>query len=118
MCHRDGLQADVLPVNTPDELEIMFARLILTEGSGLLLCAAYRSQWQESNPLVYLTDNLDDIMVSHNCQNVVVVDDLNQHQVVRAPTELTVVQGLQNHVNFPTHQRGGSLDSVLTRHGG
>ena len=43
-----------------------------------------------------------------------VVGDLNQHQVVRAFTKLTVVQRLQNHVNFPTHQRGGSLDPVLT----
>ena len=114
MCHRDGLHVDLLPVNTPDKLEIMFARLILIDGSSLLLCAAYRAQWQGSNPLVYLKDNLDDIMASHNCQNVVVVGDLNQHQMVRAFTELTVVQRLQNHVNFPTHQRGGSLDPVLT----
>ena len=33
---------------------------------------------------------------------------------MREFTELTVVQGLQNHVDFPTHQRGGSLDPVLT----
>ena len=112
MCHRDGLQAEVLPVNSPDELEIMFACLILTDGSDLLLCVSYRAQWQGSNPLVYLTDNLDEIMASHNC--LVVVDDLNQHQVARAFTELTVVQGLQNHINFPTYQRGRSLDPVLT----
>ena len=59
----------VLSVNTPNKLEILFAHLILADGSSLLLRAAYR-------PLVYLTDNLDDIMASYNCQNVVVVGDL------------------------------------------
>ena len=90
----------MLPVNTPNELEIMFACLILTVGSSLLLCATYSPQWQRSNPLVYLTGNLDDIMASHNCENVVVVGDLNQHQVVRAFTELTVIQGYRTTSTF------------------
>ena len=87
LCHCDDLQADVLLVNTPDELEIMFAHLILVDGSGLLLCG--------SNSLAYLKDNQDNIIVSHNCQNVVVVGDLNQQLVARDSTEWTVVQELQ-----------------------
>lgn len=114
VCHREGLQIDFLTVNTPDVLEIMFLRALLEDRGALLLCVMYRPQWQGSEPLTYLTDNLDDIMATHHCQNVVVVGDLNQHLVMRAFTELTVVQGLHNHVDFPTHQRGGSLDPVLT----
>ena len=114
VCHREGLQIDALAVNTPDPLEMLFLRVILQDRGALLLCVMYRPQWQGSEPLAYLTDNLDNIMAAHNCQNVVVAGDLNQHLVMRAFTELTVVQGLQNHVDFPTHQRGGSLDPVLT----
>ncbi|MPC23015.1 hypothetical protein E2C01_016050 [Portunus trituberculatus] len=43
-----------------------------------------------------------------------IVGDLNHNIVLRVFTELTVVQGLHNHVDFPTHQRGGSLDPMLT----
>ncbi|XP_045103060.1 uncharacterized protein LOC123499311 [Portunus trituberculatus] len=95
-------------------MEIVFLRVILADESGLLLCAAYRPQWQGNAPLNYLSEHLDDIMAAHNCQHVVIVGDLNQHLVMRAFTDLTVVQGLHNHVNFPTHQRGGSLDPVLS----
>ena len=73
-----------------------------------------RVQWQGIELLNYLTTNLDDILAAHNCQNVIILRDLNQHLVMRTFTELTVMQGLQNHVDFPTHQRGGSLDPVLT----
>ncbi|XP_045118181.1 uncharacterized protein LOC123508485 [Portunus trituberculatus] len=108
------MQVDVLPVDIPAVMEIVFLRVILADESGLLLCAAYRPQWQGNAPLNYLSEHLDDIMAAHNCQHVVIVGDLNQHLVMRAFTDLTVVQGLHNHVNFPTHQRGGSLDPVLS----
>lgn len=52
-------------------------------------------------------------MAAHNCQNVVTGGDLNQHIVRKAFAELTVVQELNNHADFPTHERGGSLDHVL-----
>lgn len=43
-----------------------------------------------------------------------IVGDFNQHIGIWASTELIAVQGLHNHVDFPTHQREGSLDPVLT----
>ena len=113
VCHRNGLQADVLPVDIPEAMELLFLRVILEDRSALLLCAVYRPQWQGSGPLNYLIDHLDGIMTAHNCQNTVIVGDLNQHLVMRAFTELTVVHDLHNHVTFPTHERGGSLDPVL-----
>lgn len=47
----------------------------------------------------------------HECENVVIVSDLNQHMVIRAFIELTVVQGLHNHVDSPLDPP--SLDPVV-----
>ena len=48
-------------------------------------------------------------MATHGCQNTVIVCDFNQQLVHRAFTELTVVNGVINHVNI----HGSSLDPVL-----
>ena len=95
-------------------MKILFLCIIFEDRSTLLLCATYRPQWQGSDLLIHLTEHLDDIMVTHNCQNVRIVGDLNQHLVMRAIIEIIVVQGFHNHVDFPTQQRGRSLDPVLT----
>lgn len=68
----------------------------------------YQSEWKGNIPLIYQTDNLDDIMAAHNCQNAVIMEDLNQHLVMGAFTEFTAVQGLLNCIDFPTYQCGGS----------
>lgn len=114
VCHREGLQIQLLTVPVPEEMEVMFFRLLLDDGTAVLLCALYRPQWQGSAPLTFLTDNLDALLVTHGCQHTVIIGDLNQHLVNRAYTELTVVHGLTNHVRFATHVRGASLDPVLT----
>ena len=87
---------------------------MIADGNALLLCAMYRPQWHLSAPINFLTDNLDAIMETHNCQNVIIVGDLNQHLVQRAFNDMMAVHGLTNHVNFPTHELGGSLDPVVT----
>ncbi|MPC31334.1 hypothetical protein E2C01_024622 [Portunus trituberculatus] len=69
-----------------------------------------------------LTVNTPDVMEMMFCASYsligapcfLIVGNLNHNIVLRAFIELTVVQGLHNHVDFPTHQRGGSLDPVLT----
>lgn len=43
-----------------------------------------------------------------------IVGDLNFHLEQDAFNNLLTVQGLSNHVSFPTHERGGSLDPVLS----
>ena len=114
LCHRESLQLQLLPVTAPEEMEVLFFRLLLADRTSVLLCPLYRPQWQHSAPLSFLTDQLDTIMAAHTCQNVMIVGDLNQHLVSRAFTELTTVHGLTNHVTFATHERGASLDPVLT----
>lgn len=58
----------------------------------------------------HLFNHPDDIVAAYNSQNAVIVGDLNQHGVESLPK---AVQGLYNHMNFPTHQFGGSVDPVL-----
>ena len=53
-------------------------------------------------------------MVTNDCQNTVMVDDLIQHLGHMVFTKLTVVHGLTNHVNFATHIHGASLDTDFT----
>ena len=114
VCHKENMQVQTLSVQVPRMLEMMFFRIILKDDEALLLCALYRPQWQGDAPISFLTTHLDEIMETHNCQNVLIVGDLNQHLVQQAFDELSVVQGLTNYVNFSTHIRGGSLDPVLS----
>lgn len=72
-----------------------------------------RPQWQGSAFRTFLTDQLDAVMATHWCQNIMKVGDSDQRLVNKSFTELTVVRGLTNHVNFATHTLGSSLDLVL-----
>ena len=114
VCYKDWLHIQRLEVQLPDWMEAMFFRVILSDKSAVLLCAMYRPQWQGSDPLTFLSQHLDQLLTRHSCQNIMIIGDLNQHLVQPAFDELLMVQGLQNHVTFPTHILGGSLDPVLT----
>lgn len=114
VCYKENMLVQTLPVQIPSCMEMLFFRITLDNDEALLLIAMYRPQWQGADPLRYLTNHLDIIMEIHNCQNIMIVGDLNQHLVQAAFDELTVVHGLNNYVDFPTHIRGGSLDPVLT----
>ena len=114
VCHKEHMQVQNLTVQMPTRMEIMFFRVLLSDGNALLLCAMYRPQWHYSEPITFLTNNLDAIMEAHNCQNVLIVGDLNQHLVQRSFDDMMAVHGLSNYVDFPTHERGGSLDPVVT----
>lgn len=114
VCHRLGLHVQLLNVDLPDALEIMFLKLFIGSVDSIMLTACYRPQWQGSAPLEYLRDNLDTLMMQHGCTNVLIAGDLNHHLVQRSFDELLLVHDLCNHVDFPTHESGSSLDSVLS----
>ena len=114
ICHKSCLQVQILEVNTPEWMEVMFLRVILNSNSALLLCAHYRPQWQGRAPLDFLTDHLDDLLTRYDCQHVMIVGDLNYHLVQSAYDDLLSVQGLVDHVDFPTHILGGILDPVIS----
>ena len=114
VCFRNSLCVQPLDVNPPDHLEMMFFKILVTKQEAVLLCVCYRPQWQGSEPLLYLQNNLDSILQDHSCQRVIIVGDLNYYLVASAFNELLTVHGLDNHVDFPTHISGSSLDPVLT----
>ena len=113
-CFKDGLQTQELEVAVPHQMEALFFRVALTDNSGLLLCVLYRPPRQGRAPLDFLTAELDTLLARHQCSRVMVVGDLNSHLEREAYEDLLSVQGLANHVNFPTHERGGLLDPVLS----
>ena len=114
VCFREGVQAQTLPVETPPDMESLFFRVTLADGEALLVCAMYRPPRQGPVPLNYLTTHLDDLMTRHRCSHILIVGDLNHHLEQAAYEGLLAVQGLVDFVTFPTHERGGSLDPVIT----
>lgn len=92
----------------------MFFRCLLADSAAALLCVLYRLQWLKSEPLSFLTDQLDTISAAQESQHTMIVGDLNQHLVDTAFKELTGIHGLTNHVDFATHFRESSLDPVLS----
>ncbi|XP_063875034.1 uncharacterized protein LOC135108190 [Scylla paramamosain] len=114
VCFREGVQAQQLDVDTPPQLEVMFFRVVLANHSALLLCAMYRPPRQGPDSLMYLKEALDVLLVTHRCQHFLLVGDLNHHVEHDAYENLLTVQGLKDHVTFPTHERGGTLDPVIS----
>ena len=114
VCFKEGVQAQLLEVDTPPHMEAMFFRVVLADRSALLLCAMYRPPRQGPSSLQYLTDKLDDLLTVYSCSHVLVVGDLNHHLERHAYESLLTVQGLTDHVTFPTHERGGTLDPVIS----
>ena len=114
ICFKDGLQTQELKVVLPHLMEALFSRIILTDNSFLLLCVMYRISNQGPSPLEFLTEELDSLLLRHRCSHVLLVGNLNFHLEQEIFNNLLTVQGLINHVTFPTHERRGLLDPVLS----
>ena len=114
VCFKNSIQAQPLEVDMPTHLELSFFRLWTKSHEAILLCVCYRPQWHGSEPLTFLQDNLDRLLLQFSCKNVIIVGDLNQYLVQTAFDDLLDSHGLTNHVDFPTHISGSSLDPVIT----
>ncbi|KAG0725961.1 hypothetical protein GWK47_004492 [Chionoecetes opilio] len=95
---------------------MMFFKIWTQHHGSTLLCVCYRPQWQGREPIEFLHSHLDRLLQQYSCNHTVIVGDLNQHLqlVARAFEELLTVYGLTNHVTFPTHISGSSLDPVIS----
>lgn len=78
VCHRQGLQQQLLFVQASEELQALFF-LFHADNSAVMLCTIYRPPSQGSAPFTFLTDQLDFVMTTHGCQNIAIVDDMNQY---------------------------------------
>ena len=114
VCYKEEIHIQPLTPNIPDPFEIIFFKLFVDSNNSVLICALYRPQWQGRDPLEFLSDNLDNLMLQHNCTNVILLGDWNQHLVQDTFDEFLSVHSLHNHVDFPTHLSGSSLDPVIS----
>lgn len=114
VCFRRGLSIQALDVDMPEHLELMFFKLWTHSRESILFCVCYRPQWQGNDPIHYLQANLDTLLCQHSCSQLFIVGDLNQHLIARSFDEMLTLYGLTNHVNFPTHISGSSLDPVIS----
>ena len=114
LCYRNGMQIQVLDIPIPAGLEIMFFKLIDAKGRGTLCCGCYRPPKQGLRIIHYLTEQLDQLMTSLNCQKFLMVGDLNQHLIQLDFDQFCALYDLENHVSFPTHLSGSSLDPVVS----
>lgn len=114
VCFRRGLAVQALNVEMPEHLELMFFKLWTHNQDAILLCVCYRPQWQGNEPIHYLHTNLDTLLHQHACEHLIILGDMNQHLVARSFDEMLTVFGLSNHVDFPTHISGSSLDPVIS----
>ena len=114
VCFKNSLRVQPLDVSVPDHLELIFFKIWVNDTDTILFCTCYRPQWQGGQPIDFLHRNLDDLMVQHACKHILVVGDMNQNLIIRSFEDWLDVYGLENHVNFPTHISGSSLDPVVT----
>ncbi len=114
VCHKEGLHIQPLHTDIPEHFEIMCFKLFINSNEKMLIIACYRPQWQGNAPIEYLNENLDTLLLESGCSNVLIAGDLNQHLIQRSFDDLLLVHDLHNHVDFPTHISGSSLDPVLT----
>ncbi|KAG7162930.1 RNA-directed DNA polymerase from transposon X-element-like 3 [Homarus americanus] len=114
VCFKEALQIQVLQADIPAWMEALFFRVVLAGGAALLLCDLYRSQWQGRAPLDFLKEHLDDHLTRHNCQHVMIKEDLSYYLVQDSYDNLLAVQGLVDHVDFSTIIHEGLRDPVIS----
>ncbi|MPC61059.1 hypothetical protein E2C01_055122 [Portunus trituberculatus] len=94
VCFKEGMQAQQLNIDIPPLMEVMYFRVMLADRSALLLCALYCP----TPPT-----GLDNLILAHSCSHVLIVGYLNLHLERDAYDNLLEVQGLTDHVTFPTY---------------
>ena len=114
ICYKASLSVVVLDTDIPPELEAVSVKVIGEGNRGTLLVGCYRPPSQGTALLAYLADNIDQLMAAHQCNNIIILGDLNPRGIQASFDSFLAVFGLQNHVTFPTHRSGSSLDPVVT----
>lgn len=57
---------------------------------------------------------MDELLQGHTCHHAVIVSDTNQHLIESSFKKLLTVLESTNHVVFPTHISGSSLNPVIS----
>ena len=114
LCHKSSLDLTVLDTPIPERLEIIIFKIKGAGGRGILCMGCYRPPTQGTILVDFIAENIDRLMTVHQCDNVLILGDLNPPGIRIAFESLLAVFDLQNHVTFPTHRSGSLLDPVIT----
>ncbi|XP_045109705.1 uncharacterized protein LOC123503769 [Portunus trituberculatus] len=104
VCFRKSLSVQVVEVDMPEHLELIFFKVWTHNNEAVLLCVCYRPQWQGSEPLHFIHTNLDALLYQQTCKHLIIIGDLNQHLVARRISHLppTRYPGSSDHVAILT----------------
>ena len=89
--------------------------LLSNTGSPLSSPAVCHVPTPQQGPysLLFFTETLGNLMLVHNCNQVLIVDDLNLHLERDAYENLLEVQDLTDHGTFSTHESEGTMYPVI-----
>ena len=73
VCFRQNLAVQLIPVDMPDHLELMFLKI--HSRTPTLLCVCYRPQWQGSEPIIFLQSHMDALLQEHGCSHAIIAGD-------------------------------------------
>ena len=114
LCHKIGTRLQVLDEEIPSELEVIIFRYFDSSGEPTLVLGCYRPPSQGYGLLRYINENLDALILKYKAKHVFIIGDLNPRNIQTQFNECIAINNLYNHVNFPTHISGSSLDPVLS----
>lgn len=77
LCHKTSVSVQVVHYPIPENLEIIIFKLTNRNGGSILCCRCYRPPSQGPAVFTFLSDNLDRLLISNKCENVLVFGDLN-----------------------------------------
>ncbi|MPC63029.1 hypothetical protein E2C01_057121 [Portunus trituberculatus] len=89
-------------------------KIISHGGRGTLCMGWYRPPSQGIALVDFIVDNLDRLMTVHQCENIIILGDLNPPGINNTFNSLLATFDLTNHITFPTHRSGSSLGPIVT----
>ncbi|MPC52495.1 hypothetical protein E2C01_046365 [Portunus trituberculatus] len=111
--HMETLNVQVVesPMPVPSDLGLLTMKITDSDENCLLCIGCYHPPpSQDAALLDFLTVNLYSMMMASQCDRVVIIHDLHQHNVRDTFNTLLIVNDLHN----PTHISRSSLDTVVT----
>ena len=114
LCYRAGTRLQILQEGVPDNLELILFRYFDATGDATLAFGCYRPPWQGTELTNFIRDNLDRLILKYKAKQVIIIGDLNPRSIQSNFDNFLTIHNLTNHVDFPTHVSGSSLDPVIS----
>ena len=114
LCHKLGARIQIIEQEIPNNLEIIIFVFYDAVGNATLAFGVYRPPSQGTAVFEFIRENCDTLATKYKASNTVIIGDLNPTNVRSQFDNFLNMMDLENHVNFPTHISGSSLDLILS----